>query len=161
MLEIAEILNLVRFDLLKVLKERWILTHFTKYDRRSKFHGWFQCQLLPHGCIALCPTFYHLGCKKLAPTPSSVRCSQIIMAAHRKSSQQAVKKHWNPMAPLLRLFCSLTFRWPCVRHTNNDPHYRRAVSAWVLVVGSRNGKPHELVIMGTVNDHDIEGGVLI
>ena len=142
MLKIAEELNLVRFSLLIVGKERRILTHFAKYDRCSRSPGWLQCQLLPHGCIALCPTFYQLRCKGLATAPSSVRRSLYllnVMAAHRIPPQTEVEMRSNPiMAPLLHLFSSMgLFRWRYIRLTNNDPHHRRVVLAWALLVGSR------------------------
>jgi hypothetical protein len=143
MLKIAEVLDLVRFDLMIVGEERRILTHFAKYNRCSTFPGRLQCQLLPHGCIALCPTFYPLMCKKIAPTPSSVWCSPyllniIAVSAHRKSPQQAVESRRNPMAPLLHPFSSLAFRWPCIRPTTRTsaPHHRRIILARILM-GSR------------------------
>ena len=121
-------------------KEWWTLTHFAKYDRCSRFPGWLQCQLLPRGCIALCPTFYPLMCKKLVlPAPSLVRCSLYllnIMAAHRIFLQQVVGTCWNTMAHLLHPFSSLAFRWPCIRPTNSAPRHRRITLARILV-GSR------------------------
>ena len=151
----SEPMSIVRFSLLIWGRSGGSLPVSATQYSCSISPGVLRCQLLRHGCIALCPTFYPLMCKKLALTLASVLCSLYHDSSQKilpTSGRTAFETNGTSTAPIfftgIKVAVDTTheqYFTPQANHSGSD------------ISGRPHGMPHELT-MDLVGDHDIEDG---